>query len=91
TIRIDDTGIARKATNHLLGLGHTTIAHITGHDAYDQDFQLPGTRRGGVEKAMNDAGCPVRPEWIVSADCASEGAYAAARQLLASSPERPTA
>ncbi|MCT9868372.1 LacI family DNA-binding transcriptional regulator [Paenarthrobacter aurescens] len=91
TIRIDDTGIARKATNHLLGLGHTKIAHITGHDAYDQDFQLPGTRRGGFEKAMNDAGCPVRPEWIVSADFTIEGAYAAARQLLASSPERPTA
>ncbi len=40
---------------------------------------------------MNDAGCPVRPEWIVSADFTIEGAYAAARQLLASAPERPTA
>ncbi|WP_159709098.1 LacI family DNA-binding transcriptional regulator [Arthrobacter sp. 18067] len=91
TIRIDDTGIARKATNHLLGLGHSKIAHITGHEAYDQDFHLPGTRRGGFEKAMNDAGCPVRPEWIVSADFTVEGAYRAARQLLASAPERPTA
>ncbi|MCP1412593.1 LacI family DNA-binding transcriptional regulator [Paenarthrobacter sp. A20] len=91
TIRIDDTGIAMKATNHLLGLGHTKIAHVTGHEAYDQDFHLPGTRRGGFEKAMNDAGCPVRPEWIVSADFTVEGAYKAARQLLASAPERPTA
>lgn len=91
TIRIDDSGIALKATNHLLGLGHTKIAHITGHEAYDQDFHLPGTRRSGFEKAMNDAGCPVRPEWIVSADFTIEGAYAAARQLLASAPERPTA
>ncbi|WOH19515.1 LacI family DNA-binding transcriptional regulator [Paenarthrobacter sp. GOM3] len=91
TIRIDDTAIARQATNHLLGLGHTKIAHITGHEAYDQDFHLPGTRRAGFEKAMNDAGCPVRPEWIVSADFTIEGAYAAARQLLASEPERPTA
>ncbi|MNI80853.1 Catabolite control protein A [compost metagenome] len=40
---------------------------------------------------MNDAGCPVRPEWIVSADFTIEGAYASARQLLASAPERPTA
>jgi DNA-binding LacI/PurR family transcriptional regulator len=91
TIRIDDSGIALKATNHLLGLGHTKIAHITGLEAYDQDFRLPGTRRSGFEKAMNDAGCPVRPEWIVSADFTIEGAYAAARQLLASAPERPTA
>ncbi|MGJ3192780.1 LacI family DNA-binding transcriptional regulator [Paenarthrobacter sp. FR1] len=91
TIRIDDTAIALKATNHLLGLGHTKIAHITGHEAYDQDFHLPGTRRSGFQRAMNDAGCPVRPEWIVSADFTIEGAYAAARQLLASAPERPTA
>ncbi|MEQ4568195.1 LacI family DNA-binding transcriptional regulator [Paenarthrobacter sp. CAP02] len=91
TIRIDDTAIARQATNHLLGLGHTKIAHITGHEAYDQDFHLPGTRRTGFEKAMNDAGCPVRPERIVSADFTIEGAYAAARQLLAGAPERPTA
>ncbi len=34
TIRIDDSGIALKATNHLLGLGgHTKIAHITGNEA----------------------------------------------------------
>jgi len=91
TIRINDAGIAMQATNHLLGLGHTKIAHITGNDAYDQDFQLPGTRRGGFEKAMNDAGCPVRPEWIVAADFTIAGAYAAARQLLASAPDRPTA
>ncbi len=91
TIRIDDSAIARKATNHLLGLGHTKIAHITGNEAYDQDFHLPGTRRSGFEEAMNDAGCPVRPEWIVSADFTIEGAYAAARQLLASAPDRPSA
>jgi DNA-binding LacI/PurR family transcriptional regulator len=91
TIRINDAGIAMQATNHLLGLGHTKIAHITGSETYDQDFQLPGTRRGGFEKAMNDAGCPVRPEWIVTADFTIEGSYAAARQLLASAPERPTA
>lgn len=91
TIRIDDAGIALQATNHLLGLGHTRIAHITGLEAYDQDFKLPGTRRGGFEKAMNDAGCPVRPEWIAFSDFTVAGTYAAARQLLAGSVERPTA
>ncbi|MFJ5958472.1 LacI family DNA-binding transcriptional regulator [Paenarthrobacter sp. NPDC092416] len=91
TIRIDDFTIAERATNHLIGLGHRNIAHITGDEAYEQDFKLPGTRRGGFEKAMNDAGCTVRPEWIVSADFTIEGAYASARQLLGSSPERPTA
>ncbi|MBU8868818.1 LacI family DNA-binding transcriptional regulator [Paenarthrobacter aromaticivorans] len=91
TIRIDDSAIAQQATNHLIGLGHTKIAHMTGEEAYDQDFQLPGTRRGGFEKAMNDADCQVRPEWIASADFTIEGAYAAARHLLGGAPERPTA
>ncbi|QQQ63000.1 LacI family DNA-binding transcriptional regulator [Paenarthrobacter ureafaciens] len=91
TIRIDDFTVAERATNHLIGLGHRNIAHMTGNEAYDQDFKLPGTRRGGFEKAMNDAGCTVRPDWIVSADFTIEGAYAAARQLLGGSPERPTA
>ncbi|BCW50803.1 hypothetical protein StoSoilB13_31450 (plasmid) [Arthrobacter sp. StoSoilB13] len=50
TIRIDDSAIAQQATNHLIGLGHTKIAHMTGEEAYEQDFQLPGTRRGVSRK-----------------------------------------
>ncbi|MGG5173351.1 LacI family DNA-binding transcriptional regulator [Pseudarthrobacter sp. J1738] len=91
TIRIDDFAIAEQATHHLITLGHSKIAHMTADEVYDQDFRLPGTRRGGFEKAMNDAGYPVRPEWLVSADFTIEGAYATARQFLASIRERPTA
>ncbi len=91
TIRIDDSGIAESATKHLLGLGHTRIAHMTGDELYEQDFQLPGSRRSGYEKAMKEAGLPIHPAWVVSADFTIEGAYASARQMLASAPERPTA
>ncbi|MEE2522368.1 LacI family DNA-binding transcriptional regulator [Pseudarthrobacter sp. J75] len=91
TIRIDDSGIAESATRHLLGLGHTRIAHMTGEEFYEQDFQLPGSRRSGFEKAMSDAGLPVHPAWVVTADFTVEGAYASARRMLASAPERPTA
>ncbi|MEY9775243.1 MULTISPECIES: LacI family DNA-binding transcriptional regulator [unclassified Arthrobacter] len=91
TIRINDSGIAEAAARHLIQLGHSRIAHMTGDAAYEQDFRLPGTRQAGFKKAMRDAGLAVRPEWQVSADFTIQGAYASARQLLGGSPERPTA
>lgn len=91
TIRINDSGIAEAATNHLIHLGHSRIAHMTGDASYQQDFQLPGTRQGGFEKAMAAAGLQVRPEWQASADFTVQGAYASARRLLGGTSERPTA
>ena len=40
---------------------------------------------------MNAAGLPVRPEWQLAADFTIQGAYATARKLLGTGPERPTA
>jgi DNA-binding LacI/PurR family transcriptional regulator len=91
TIRIDDAGLSRLATNHLIQLGHTRIAHLTGDPALNQDFKLPGIRQAGFEAAMKAAGLPVRPEWEVPADFTIRGAYASARKLLGTGPERPTA
>ena len=91
TIRIDDSGIAQSAARHLIQLGHSKIAHMTGDAAYEQDFRLPGTRQAGFKKAMKGAGLEVRPEWQVSADFTIQGAYASARRLLGGSVERPTA
>jgi DNA-binding LacI/PurR family transcriptional regulator len=91
TIRIDDAGIAGAAARHLIQLGHSRIAHMTGDAEYDQDFRLPGTRQAGFEKAMKDGGLAIRPDWQVSADFTIQGAYASARQLLGGSADRPTA
>ena len=91
TIRINDAGLSRMATNHLIQLGHSRIAHLTGHPALNQDFKLPGIRQAGFEAAMNAAGLSVRPEWEVSADFTIQGAYATARKLLGTGPDRPTA
>jgi DNA-binding LacI/PurR family transcriptional regulator len=91
TIRIDDAGIAEAATNHLIRLGHSKIAHITGDTFFEQDFQLPGMRQSGYQKAMESAGLRIRPEWQVSADFTIQGAYASARRLLGTAPDRPTA
>ncbi|MEW9873401.1 LacI family DNA-binding transcriptional regulator [Arthrobacter sp. HS15c] len=91
TIRINDSGLSRMATNHLIQLGHTRIAHLTGDPALNQDFKLPGIRQAGFEAAMKDAGLSIRPEWQISADFTIQGAYASARRLLGMGTERPTA
>lgn len=91
SIRINDLAIAEDATNHLIRLGHTRIAHLTGESAYEHDFQLPSTRQRGFEKAMRESGISVRPEWQIPADFTVQGGYASARRLLGSSGERPTA
>jgi DNA-binding LacI/PurR family transcriptional regulator len=91
SIRIDDERLARMATDHLIRLGHTRIAHVTGDAALNQDFKLPGIRQGGYQKAMAKAGLEIRPECQVTADFTVQGAYSAARRLLGSGAERPTA
>ena len=91
TIRINDAGLSRMAADHLIRLGHTRIAHMTGHAELNQDFKLPGIRQSGFEAAMKAAGLEVRPEWQVSADFTIQGAYASARRLLGTASERPTA
>lgn len=91
TIRIDDFRLARTATEHLIGLGHTRISHLTGEAELNRDFKLPGLRQAGFEAAMQAAGLPVLPEWQVSADFTIRGAYATARRLLATAADRPTA
>ncbi len=89
-VRIDDERLARMATDHLIRLGHTRIAHVTGDAALDQDFKLPGIRQAGYRAAMNEAGLDARPEWQVTADFTVQGAYTAARHLLGSTAQRPT-
>jgi DNA-binding LacI/PurR family transcriptional regulator len=91
TIRIDDHALAESAVNHLIRLGHTRIAHLTGDSVYEQDFKIPRTRLDGYEKAITAAGLPLRSSWVVRADFTIEGAYTVARDLLGGASERPTA
>ncbi len=92
TLAVDDVRAARLATEHLLGLGHTRIAHIGGDTAYDVDFHLPTKRRHGYEEALSAAGIPADPSLVVGADFTVPGGYRAAKQLLgAPADTRPTA
>lgn len=77
----DDEAGARKATEHLLALGHRRIAHLQGPD------EIGRLRRAGYEHAMKAANLD---PWVVSGGMSEDSGYAAAHRLLAA-PDRPTA
>jgi LacI family repressor for deo operon, udp, cdd, tsx, nupC, and nupG len=91
TLSVDDVAIARLATEHLLALGHKTIAHIGGNPDYELDFHLPTNRRYGYEAALQEAGVPIDPTLFHAADFTLQGGHAAAKQLLGNPRKRPTA
>ena len=74
------------ATRHLIDLGHTRIAAITGPD----DMMCSLARVDGYRSAMNSAGLPIDPAWIRFGDFHVTGGRDRARELLALD-EPPTA
>ncbi|MEF2978907.1 LacI family DNA-binding transcriptional regulator [Subtercola sp. YIM 133946] len=91
TLSIDDVAVARLATDHLLGLGHTRIGMIGGESGFELDFHLPTNRRSGYEYALRGAGIEPDPRLFRPADFTITGGYAAARVLLEHPQTRPTA
>lgn len=74
------------ATRHLIELGHTRIAAITGPD----DMMCSHARIDGYRSAMNSAGLTIEPDWIRFGDFHTSGGELHGRELLASA-HRPTA
>jgi LacI family xylobiose transport system transcriptional regulator len=74
------------ATRHLIELGHTRIAAITGPD----DMMCSHARIDGFRSAMNSAGLSIEPDWIRFGDFHTAGGYQHGRALLTGA-ERPTA
>ncbi len=91
TLSIDDVGVARLATEHLLSLGHTRIAHIGGGPDFERDFHLPTNRRIGYEAALTAAGVVPDPALLRESDFTIQGGHAMAVQLLNDPHTRPTA
>jgi DNA-binding LacI/PurR family transcriptional regulator len=79
----DDERGARLATEHLVGLGHRHIAHVTGPGAVGE------LRRGAFEATMREHGL-AGSAVTEAGDLTEEGGYRAAVRLL-SRPVRPTA
>ncbi|WP_328672718.1 LacI family DNA-binding transcriptional regulator [Streptomyces sp. NBC_00328] len=75
----DNRGGARQAVRHLIGLGRTRIAHITG--ALDQTSAVD--RLDGFRDVMADAG----PALVAQGDFTPAGGERAMRELLERSPD----
>ena len=91
TMSIDDIAVARLATEHLLALGHRSIAHLGGDPTLDLDFHLPTSRRGGYEAALTAAGIALDPLLVRVADFTVASGYEATKQLLGDPRVAPTA
>ena len=87
---VDDRSAARRATEHLLGLGHSRIVHIGGESAGDLDFSVPGKRRSGYTDAMTSAGLAHEIRIETSA-MSLPGGYEAGVHVLSDAKHRPTA
>ncbi len=80
SVAIDDYGGAYDATKHLIDLGHTRIAFITGPDDHPDAIE----RLRGYQTALHDAGLEWVPELILPADFLESGGMLAMHRLLES-------
>jgi LacI family transcriptional regulator len=90
----DDVEIGQRATEHLIGLGHQRIAHLSGL-LPNPDPDAPARRAGvdriaGYRAAMEAAGLPVDESLIARGGFEYQTAFAACAQLF-DRPEPPTA
>ena len=85
-VTADNEGGARQVGAHLLGLGHRTLAVITG----PMNVTNAADRLLGFQRVLAEAGVNLPPEYIQEARFTSESGYSAAMRLLRMVP-RPTA
>ncbi|MFC7392759.1 LacI family DNA-binding transcriptional regulator [Scopulibacillus cellulosilyticus] len=79
TVSIDNISSARKATEHLIELGHTKIAHITG----PMNVVLSRDRLKGYQQALLSHDLKIDPAFIQEGDFSFESAYNQMLKLLA--------
>lgn len=77
TVLIDNEGAAATATRHLLGLGHTAIAHLSG----PVPEVMSVARVAGWRKALAEAGCPPDQRLEVRGDYSLASGEAAVDEL----------
>lgn len=86
SVDVDNSAGARLATEHLLSLGHTRIAHLEG----DQILRSSWDRRAAFLETMARAGIAVPDEYVLPGMYSYSSGRERARRLL-SLPQPPTA
>lgn len=85
-VMLNNTKVGCLAAEHLLELGHTDLAHISG----PQPLRLAQERARGFLQALETAGMDAQRCLIEEGDFKCESGYGAMQRLLARHP-RPTA
>lgn len=87
TVRLDDLATGRQATEHLIGLGHRRIGHISGSPDDVTPFSPPVARREGWLTALRGAGIPVDPMLEVHGHFDLDGGRESMHILLRQCPD----
>lgn len=82
SVRIDDVAVGRLATQHVVDLGHTDIAVLTGHHDDPFGFSVPRLRLIGYDEVLEAAGIAPRPEFQAVGGFSIEGGAEAMASLL---------
>jgi DNA-binding LacI/PurR family transcriptional regulator len=91
TIEMDDFAAGKLATEHLISLGHTKIANMSGEVFTNWEFDQPGLRRAGYLEALKGAGLESKEAWQLMGDYTIQSGYKLAKQLLGDPRNAPTA
>jgi len=86
SVRIDNVGGGRMATQYLVDLGHRRIAYIGDKSGFQSDTE----RFAGYREILEEAGFGFEPELVAHGDGTPDGGMEAMRRLLALA-KRPTA
>ncbi|MBA3875024.1 MAG: LacI family DNA-binding transcriptional regulator [Anaerolineae bacterium] len=86
SVTLDNVKAGQLAARHLLGLGHTRLAHISG----PLRLRLARERLSGFETVLQEKGLSLKPEWVCESNWYCEEGYLAMKKMLQSSP-LPTA
>ncbi len=82
-VGVDNLRAGYDATRHLIELGHTHIAHISG----PMGLQLSQERLEGYRQALAEARLPFDPQLVVEGDFYLEGGAQGTQELLNKAPD----
>jgi LacI family transcriptional regulator, galactose operon repressor len=82
-VQVDNRLGGRIATRHLVDLGHTRIAHVTGAG----ELGISDERLAGYRDALTEAGLPVDFQLVEEGRFTDDGGHDAARRLLERQPD----